>query len=114
MDETTHEQRLGLQRVLALLVSHVLIRPSTSPISQALGHDPLASGVRLRRFPKIHTVTRYLKALVRIEDPFYVLGTRHMHDPESERMAIFISQNLREHHRSKRDESLTKLVIGAK
>ena len=37
-----------------------------------------------------------------------------MHDPRAESMAALIPQNLREHHRSKRDESLTERVIGAK
>jgi hypothetical protein len=51
---------------------------------------------------------------VLIEDPLYVLGTGHVHDPETESMAALIPQNLREHHRAKRGEGLTELVIGAK
>jgi hypothetical protein len=51
---------------------------------------------------------------VRIEDPLYVFGTGHVHDPEAERMATLIPQNLRKHHRSKRGEGLTELVIRAK
>jgi hypothetical protein len=51
---------------------------------------------------------------VLIEDALYILGTGHVHDPETERMATLIPQNLCTHHRSKRDEALTKLVIGAK
>jgi hypothetical protein len=77
-------------------------------VSDGLGVIPL------RGFPKIHTVTRYLKALVRTEDPFYVLGTRHMHDPETEGMAIFISEHLCEHHRSERLKGLTERVICTK
>ena len=57
---------------------------------------------------------QYFKALVRIEDPLYVLCTGHMHNPQAERMATLIPQNLREHYRSKRGEGLTELVIGAK
>jgi hypothetical protein len=51
---------------------------------------------------------------VLIEDPLYVLGTGHVHDPEAERMTTLIPQNLREHHRSKGGEGQTELVIGAK
>jgi hypothetical protein len=51
---------------------------------------------------------------VLIEDPLYILGTGHVHDPEAERMATLIPQNLCKHHGSKRDEGLTKRVIGAK
>jgi hypothetical protein len=77
-------------------------------VSDGLGVIPL------RGFPKIHTVTRYLKALVRTEDPFYVLGTRHMDDPETERMAILISEHLCEHHRSERLKGLTERIICTK
>jgi hypothetical protein len=51
---------------------------------------------------------------VLIEDPLYVLGASHVNDPEAERVTSLIPQNLRKHHRSKRDEGLTELVIGAK
>jgi hypothetical protein len=37
-----------------------------------------------------------------------------VYDPETERMPPLIPQNLREHHRSKRGEGLTELIIGAK
>jgi hypothetical protein len=80
-----------------------------------MGHDPLALGIlRLCWFPEIHTRVRYFKSLVLIKDPLDVLGTGHVHNPEAERMATVIPQNLREHHRSKRGEGLTELVIGAK
>jgi hypothetical protein len=49
-----------------------------------------------------------------IEDPLDVLGTSHVHDPDAERMAPLIPYNLRQHHRSKRDEGLPELVIGTK
>jgi hypothetical protein len=52
--------------------------------------------------------------LVVIEDTVDILRTRHVHDSEAERMAPLISQNLSQHHRSKRDKGLTKHVIGAK
>jgi len=45
---------------------------------------------------------QYFKALVRIEDPLYVLCTGHMHNHQAERMATLIPQNLREYYRSKR------------
>jgi hypothetical protein len=77
-------------------------------VSDGLGIIPL------RGLPEIHTVTRYLKALVRTEDPFHVLGTRHMHDPETERMAILISEHLCEHHCSERLKGLTERVICTK
>jgi hypothetical protein len=51
---------------------------------------------------------------VLIEYPLYVLGASHVNDPEAERVAPLIPQNLRKHHHSKRDEGLTELVIGAK
>src|SRR5512141_1681095 len=96
-------------------MSCVLARLRGSPISPAKGHSPLSLGVlRLFGYPEIHTRARYFKTLVLIENPFYVLGTGHVHDPETERMAPLIPQDLREHHRSKRGEGLTKLVISAK
>jgi hypothetical protein len=51
---------------------------------------------------------------VHIEDPLYIFGTRHVNDPEAERVATLIPDNLSQLHRSKRGESLPKLVIGAK
>jgi hypothetical protein len=55
-----------------------------------------------------------LKPFALIEDPRYILGTGHVHDPEAERVAMFIPQHACEHHRAKRDKGLTKRVIGAK
>jgi hypothetical protein len=84
LDETTHERRQGLERLLALLVSRGLACLCGSLISLIIGHHPPASGVfRLCGFPEIHTRARYFKALVLIEDPLYVLGTGHVHDPEA-------------------------------
>jgi hypothetical protein len=115
LDETTPEHGHGLERRLALLMSPVFARLYSSHLAQIIGHDTLSLGVpRLCGFPEIHTRARYFKALVLIEDPLYVLGTGHVHDPEAERMAALIPQNLREHYRSKRDEGLTELVTGAK
>ena len=115
LGEATPEPRQGLERILALLMSRVLALLYNSRLSQIIGHSPLGSGVsRFLWFPEIHTRARYFKALARIEDPLYVLGTGHVHDPEAERMATLIPQNLREHHRSKRGEGLTERVISAK
>lgn len=81
---TTHERRQGPERLLALLMSRVLARLYSSHLSQIIGHHPPASGVfRLCGFPEIHTRARYFKALVLIEDPLYVLGSGHVHDPEA-------------------------------
>lgn len=79
-EETTPEYRQGLERRPALLF--------------------LLCG-----FPEIHTRARQFKALMLIEDPFYVLGTRHVYDPRAESMAALISHNLSDHHRSKWDEA---------
>jgi hypothetical protein len=51
---------------------------------------------------------------VRIEDPLYVVGTGHVHHPETERMATLISEHLREYHCSERGKGLPELVVGAK
>jgi hypothetical protein len=64
-------------------------------------------------FPEIHARARDFKTLVRIENPLDILGRGHVHEPETQRMATLIPQNLREHHRSKRGEGLTELVVGA-
>ena len=110
LDETTHERRQGLEHLLALLMSRVLAHLSSSHLSQIIGHHPLSLGVLpLCGFPEIHTRARYFKALVLIEDPLYVLGTGHVHDPEAERMAPLIPQNFRKHYRSKRGEGLTSV-----
>jgi hypothetical protein len=85
------------------------------PTSQIIAYRPFPLGVfGLSRFPEIHTRARYFKTLLLIEDPLYVLGASHVNDPEAERMAPLIPQNLRKHHRSKRDEGLTERVISAK
>ena len=52
--------------------------------------------------------------LVVIEDTVDILRTRHVHNPEAERMAMFIPHHLCKHHRAKREKGLTKRVIGAK
>jgi hypothetical protein len=80
-----------------------------------ISHYLLALGVlRLGGFPDIPMRARYFIALVRVEDPLYVLGTGHMHNPRAERMATLIPQNLREHHPSNWGEGLKELGIGAK
>jgi len=70
--------------------------------------------LRLSWFPEIHTRARYVKPLVLIEDPLYVFGASHVNDPEAERVAPLIPQNLRKDHCSKRDEGLTERGIGPK
>ena len=65
-----------------------------SPISQIIDHyTPALEVLRLCRFPKVHSRTRYFKALVFIENPLNVLDTSHVHNPEAERMAPLIPQN---------------------
>jgi hypothetical protein len=114
-DATKPAHRHGIERFLVLLSSRVLARLSGWHFSQRKGHDSLAWGVLwLCGLPEIHTRSRYLEALVVIEDTVYILGTGHVHDPEAERMAMFIPHHLGKHHRSKRDKGLTKRVIGAK
>ena len=104
-----------LERVLDILLSRGLACLFGSRVSQIIGYQPLSVGVfRLGGFPEIHARARYFKALMLIEDPLHVLGTGHVHDPETERMAPLIPENLGQHHCSKRDEGLTELVIGAK
>ena len=44
LDETTHERRQGLERLLALLMSRVLARLCSSHLSQIIGHHPLELG----------------------------------------------------------------------
>jgi hypothetical protein len=115
LGETMPKYRHTLERVLALLVSRGLAPLFGLRILQIIGYHPLSLGLlRLCRFPEIHSRSRYFKALMLIENPLYVLGTSHVNDPEAERMAQVISYNLRLHHRSKRDEGLAELVIGAK
>ena len=115
LDDTMPKHRHTLERVLYLLLSRGLACLFGSRISQIVGYHPLSLGVfRLCGFPEIHTRARYFKALMLIEDPLYVLGTSHVNDPEAERMAPLIPENLGRHHCSKRDEGLTELVIGAK
>jgi len=114
-DATKPAHRYGVERLLVLLLVRVLTRLSGWRVSQRKGHDSLAWGVLwLCGFPEIHTRARYVEALVVIEDPVYILGTGHVHDPEAERMAMFIPQYLRKHHCSEREKGLTKRVIGAK
>ena len=115
LGDTMPKYRHTLERVLALLMSRGLVPLFGSRILQIIGHHLLSLGfLRLFRFPEVHSRTRYFKALTLIENPLYVLGTSHVNDPEAERMAPLIPYNLRLHHRSKRDEGLTELVIGAK
>jgi hypothetical protein len=115
LGETMPKYRHTLERVLALLMSRGLAPLFGSRILQIIGHHLLSlGGLRLCGFPEIHTRARYFKALMLIEDPLYVLRTIHVNDPEAERMAPLIPYNLRLHNRSKRDEGLTELVIGAK
>ena len=115
LGETMPKHRHTLERLLALIVSLGLACLFGSRISQVIAHLSLSLGVlRLCGFPEIHTRARYFKALMLIEDPLYVLRTTHVNDPEAERMAPLIPNNLRLHHRSKRDEGLAELVIGAK
>jgi hypothetical protein len=114
-DETEPARRQGVERLLVLLGFRILARLSGWRFSHRKSHYPLGWGaIRLCGFPEIHTRSRYFKALVLIEDPLNILGTGHVHDPEAERMAALIPQNLCMHHSSKRDEGLTKRVIGAK
>jgi len=113
--ETMPKLRHTLERLLALLVSFGLDCLFGSRVSQIIGHRSLSLGaLQLCGFPEIHTRARYFKTLMLIEDPLYVLRTGHVHDPEAERMAPLIPENLGLHHRSKRDEGLAELVIGAK
>jgi hypothetical protein len=78
-------------------------------------HSPVALEVlRLFSFPEIHAQTGYFKEVLRIENPFDVSGTGHMHNTETEGMATLIPQYMRERHCSKRNEGLTEFVIGAK
>ena len=109
LDETTYERRQGLERLLALLMSRGSACLCGARISQIKGHYPLAlGGLRFCGFPEIHTRAQYFKALARVEDPLYVSGTGHVHDPEAESVAPLIPQNLRDHHHSKRGEGLTE------
>ena len=72
-------------------MSSVLACLYSPRFQQIISHHPLGLGPpRLCRFPEIHMRARYFKALVLIEDPLYVFGTGHVHDPEAERMAPFI------------------------
>lgn len=65
LGETTPEPRQGLERLLALLLSRVLVPPYSSRL-----HSPLGLGrSRFLWLPEIHTGARYFKALVRIEHP---------------------------------------------
>ena len=108
--DTMPKHRHTVERVLALLGPRGLACLFGSRISQIVGYHPLSLGVfRLCGFPEIHTRARYLKALMLIEDPLYVIGTSHVNDPEAERMATLIPENLGQHHCS-RDEGLTELV----
>jgi hypothetical protein len=115
LGDTMPKHRHTLERVLALLGPRGLACLFGSRISQVIGHLSLSLLVLwLCGFPEIDTRARYFKALMLIENTLYVLGTSHVNDPEAERMAPLIPYNLRLHHRSKRDEGLTELVIGAK
>ncbi len=106
LDETTHERCQGLERILALLMFRVLASLYSSHLSKFIGCHPLRlEAFRLCGFPEIHSRARYFKALVFIKDPLYVFRTGHVHDPEAERMAPLIPQNLRKHHRSKRGKA---------
>jgi hypothetical protein len=83
-DETKPPQRQGLECLLALFLSLILTCLCGALTSQIIGHYSLARGVlRLCWFPQIYTRARYLKAVLLIENPFYIFGAGHVHDPEA-------------------------------
>ena len=115
LGDTMPKHRHPLERVLALLGPRGLACLFGSRISQVIGHLSLSLLILwLCGFPEIHARARYFKALMLIEDPLHILRTIHVNDPEAERMAPLILYNLRLYHRSKRNEGLAELVIGAK
>ena len=84
LGETMPNHRHMLERVLALPVSRGLAPLFGSPTSQIIGYHLLSLGLlRLCGFPEIHARTPYFKALIRIENPFCVLGTSPVNDPEA-------------------------------
>jgi hypothetical protein len=51
---------------------------------------------------------------MRIEDPVDIFSAGHMHDPDTERVAVIIPEHLRQDYRSKGNKGLPQLIVGTK